>query len=215
MGEKAFQLLRQAILSNTLKPGEQLPIEELATANRMSRTPIREALAELARIGLVESHPRHSARVARLSPEDLKDIYDARLALEVAAIAAAATKFEEIDRGVAAWWLEQLRGALAAGEVAAAVDSHARFHFALYRAGGSRWLARLLDPVWDCSERYLLAAVDPEEVLLQARMSEHERLLAACASGNSEVAAAELWSHLAHTANTISRAMGGVDIYKK
>lgn len=213
MGEGAFEMLRQAILSGALRPGEQLRLDELVSASGMSRMPIREALAELARVGLVESKPRYSARVTELSREELRDVFDARLALEAGAIAAAASRFEAEDRSVADRWLESLREAVEAGKVAATSKAHAQFHLALYRGIGSRWLERLVCPLWDISERYFITAFGVTAVLPEGELGEHERLLAACVSRDPDLAAAELRRHLTGDANRIACAIDGEELY--
>jgi DNA-binding GntR family transcriptional regulator len=215
MGEKAFALLRGAILSGALRPGESLRIKDLAKAIGVSRMPIREALAQLEQIGLVEMLPRRSARVALLSRTDLKDVYDVRLMLEVPAVSAAAREFEEQDLLTARGWFERLRLELAEGNHAGVLEAHAAFHLALYRANSSRWLVRLISLVWDSSERYRRAATGPERVPLAAEMEDHERLLAACRAGEAEVAGALLWNHLAGMANTVSVELGGGLLYER
>ena len=61
----------------------------------------------------------------------------------------------------------------------AAWAAHTEFHFALYRAAGSRWLLRLITPLWESSERYRLASL-PRGRSLDERRREHERILEAC-----------------------------------
>lgn len=211
MGEKAFELFRMAILCGALRPGEVLRIKDLVSASGMSRMPVREALARLERTGLVESTPRHSARVARLSGEDLKDVYDVRLQLEVPAIIAAARKNGEDDAALADHWLERLAEMTAAGDDAGAMEAHSAFHLALYRASSSSWLHRLLRPLWDCSERYRTAGRDG--VSPAAEMEDHERLRDACYQRQAELAGTLLWNHLAETANRISHEMEGKRLY--
>lgn len=214
MGEEAFELLRGAILSGALAPGERLRIEDLCRVSGMSRMPIREALANLHRSGLVETRPRRIARVVALSRADLKDVYDARLILEGSAIAAAAIEFEDEDIASAHRWLDRLRGKLGEGDQVFTLKAHAAFHLALYRAVCSRWLMRLLQPLWWSSERYLQAYAGSTSALLEAEMDEHERLLAACQAGESDLAATVLWNHLVRAANLVACKMGGDPLYE-
>jgi DNA-binding GntR family transcriptional regulator len=82
--------LRNRIASGTLKPGQSLPESDLAAALKVSRGPIREALAMLAHEGLVVTRRGHSAQVVNLSVEDAGEIYSLRTALETLAISQAA-----------------------------------------------------------------------------------------------------------------------------
>ncbi len=101
LAEKAFEALHQAIITGELGPGERLPIEELAETLDMSPMPIREALRRLDTAGLVEHVPHRGARVAELSVDDLREIYEVRLALEPMAMRHAAERFDEDDAEIA------------------------------------------------------------------------------------------------------------------
>ncbi|MBS1878699.1 MAG: GntR family transcriptional regulator [Actinobacteria bacterium] len=215
MGEEAFEWLRGAILSGALAPGEVLRIDDLCLVSGMSRMPIREALAQLQRVGLVERKPRRMAQVAALSRADLRDVFDARLILEVSAISAAAAEFGDEDIAGARRCLDQLRGKLREGDRARAGNAHAALHLTLYRAARSRWLVRLVQPLWCNAERYLEAFVGSTGALLEAEMGEHERLLAACEAGESDAAATVLWNHLVRAGNLVACRMGGDPLYEQ
>ena len=90
LAERALADLQEAILSGELAPGTPLRLEALARSLEMSPMPIREAVRELERLGLAEHVPHRGARVSRVSVEDLRDTYAARLLLESAAIRLAA-----------------------------------------------------------------------------------------------------------------------------
>lgn len=214
-GEEVFEMLRGAILGGALGPGEELRLEELCRASGTSRIPIREALAQLHRIGLVELSPRRTARVAALSPADFRDVFDTRLIVEVAAISAAATEISDEDIASAQGWLKHLRDKLDEGDQIAARRAHEAFHFALYRARCSRWLLRQVQPLWCSSERYRQAYLGSTCGLLEAETDEHERLLAAWRAGEADVAATELWNHLVRTGNLVACSMGGIPLYEQ
>jgi DNA-binding GntR family transcriptional regulator len=80
--ESVADRLRNLILSRHLRPGERLVQSELAEQLGVSRTPIREALYELASDGLVVLSPYKGASVADFSLEDLEGIYSIRIPLE-------------------------------------------------------------------------------------------------------------------------------------
>src|SRR6516165_10179832 len=97
LAERAFATLHEAIVTGALAPGERLPIEDLAEVLDMSPMPIREALRLLDSVGLVENIPHRGARVTELSIEDLREVYEARLALEPLAVRHAAENFTDAD----------------------------------------------------------------------------------------------------------------------
>ncbi|WP_439693446.1 GntR family transcriptional regulator [Curtobacterium sp. SP.BCo] len=67
--------IRDAIMDGTLEPGERLNDDDLISWLGVSRTPIREALAELARAGLIEMAPNRYTRVAAPTKDELLDAY--------------------------------------------------------------------------------------------------------------------------------------------
>lgn len=211
LAEKAYVSMHDAIVRGDLQPGERLPIEELADVFEMSPMPIREALRRLDAAGLVENVPHRGARVTELSLDDLREVYEARLALEPLALEQAAERFsdEDAERG-----RERLDTLNAFGDRSGpdAWAAHTAFHFALYEAAGSAWLLRLIRPLWESSERYRLAT--PALRKLSMRRTEHERILGACVERRPAVARAELHDHLARTANTVAGAMGGGELFE-
>jgi DNA-binding GntR family transcriptional regulator len=214
LAEKAFGTLHHAVVTGQLSPGERLPIEELAEGLGMSPMPIREALRRLDAVGLVENLPHRGARVRELSLEDLSEVYDARLALEIPAIRGAATNFTEANEQKAADVLDRHARALRRGDSAESLRTHTEFHLVLYEAAGSRWLMRLISPLWESAERYRVATIGRRRDYMKSRMDEHTRILAACRQHQPEVAEVELWNHLALTANAVAQEMGGSALYE-
>jgi DNA-binding GntR family transcriptional regulator len=210
LAEKAFETLHGAIITGRLRPGERLPIEELASVLKMSAMPIREAVRRLDAAGLVENIPHRGARVTELSLADLEEVYEARIALEVLAIRRAAERFDAQREDLARLRLAALE-AMPDDNSAATSAAHTAFHFALYEAADSGWLLRLIRPLWETSERYCLAV--PESRLLVERRHEHEAIVAACAAHDADMAALALHDHLATTANNVSIAMGGAPAF--
>ncbi|MDY3678878.1 MAG: GntR family transcriptional regulator [Actinomyces urogenitalis] len=80
--ERITSALRRAIRRGELAPGSLLPQDELARRFEVSRNPLREALAVLAGEGLVELRPGRRAVVRRLTPAEVAELYDLRIAIE-------------------------------------------------------------------------------------------------------------------------------------
>jgi DNA-binding GntR family transcriptional regulator len=85
LGEKVYEVIRDRIVTCELAPGSQLPVVEIARELGVSLTPVRDALNRLAAEGLVEDVARKGYFVARLDPEDVIDLLDARRLIESAA----------------------------------------------------------------------------------------------------------------------------------
>ncbi|WP_162940086.1 GntR family transcriptional regulator [Gryllotalpicola protaetiae] len=92
-----YTLIRDAVLDGTYEPGAPLVELVLAKQYGVSRTPIREALTRLEQDGLVVRGARGLV-VRERSPEEILDIYEARLVLEAAVVEAAAKRHTQLDR---------------------------------------------------------------------------------------------------------------------
>lgn len=209
LAEKAFISIHDAILTGKLRPGERIPIEDLASALEMSPMPVREAVRRLDGLGLVENIPHKGARITDLSIGDLREIYEARLSLESLAVYRAAEFFTAEDEQLARSSLA-LMGSRRAGSVEA-WPAHSAFHLNLYRAARSSWLMRLIQPLWESSERYRLALSPRSKVV--ARPQEHERVLRACIEHDAARAAFELYNHLVATANSLAKTLGDGELF--
>lgn len=195
LAEVAAAELHQLILSGELPSGAPLRLVELADRLRMSQMPVREGLRRLEALGLVEVIPHRGAWVRELSMDDLSDTHQTRLALESLAVRAAAARFTEADAVRAAAALAEHVRLSKIGDIVAARAAHTEFHFAIYRAGGSRWLPRAIEPVWQNSERYRFASPRNKANIALARQ-EHQKILDACVAHDVPGAEAALRAHL-------------------
>src|SRR5262245_51294874 len=80
LAETAANALRESIAQGTFAPGQHLREAELAEALQVSRGPVREALVQLEREGLVVLRRHRGAEVAQLSLTDIEEVYTLRLA---------------------------------------------------------------------------------------------------------------------------------------
>ena len=95
--ERTTQELRQAILQLRLKPGHRLVERELAEQTRTSRTCVRAALQQLRAEGLVARNPRGMLTVASVSPDEARQIYEVRAALESAMARLCVARASDAD----------------------------------------------------------------------------------------------------------------------
>ena len=121
----AAERIKAAIFDGSFEPGERLNDQELQDWLGISRTPVREALNDLARVGLVEMAAQRYTRVAKARPEDRTDILQTLGALvggvvrvtvplltdaqreglleEIAAVIALVEKRDTMGHGARAW----------------------------------------------------------------------------------------------------------------
>ena len=89
--------LRDLIVEGELQPGSRIHERELCARFTVSRTPLREALKVLASEGLIELLPNRGARVARLTEQDVRDMFQVMGALEALAGQLACERVTEIE----------------------------------------------------------------------------------------------------------------------
>lgn len=135
LAQKVVEQLREAILHSQFAPGEQLRETMLAEFFHVSRGPIREALAQLEREGLVLMRPNRTAVVARLTRQDFEEVYSLRLALERLAVQyairnATPADYDRMQRLVQTM-VDQVQRGISEKDAA---DLDLQFHDLLYQA---------------------------------------------------------------------------------
>lgn len=88
--EHVYDLLKDKILSGELAPGKRLDVGLICQQLGVSRTPVKNALQRLYMQGLVEIHARRATMVAKIEPNDIKETFELRKALEGLACELAA-----------------------------------------------------------------------------------------------------------------------------
>lgn len=89
LSQQALEQIRARIVDGTLALGEAISETSLAASLQVSKTPVREALQELKREGLVQIFPKRGTFVFEASPELVRELSDFRLVLETAALERA------------------------------------------------------------------------------------------------------------------------------
>jgi DNA-binding GntR family transcriptional regulator len=80
--EQAHEVIKESIIKNELLPGEEISIDSLASSLGISHTPVREAVARLSNDGLINYEAHKKLRVSKITPEDVRQIYEVRRLLE-------------------------------------------------------------------------------------------------------------------------------------
>jgi len=82
LSRQAYAALRRAIRESVIVPGVFYSEPQIARALAVSRTPVREALIELAREGVIEKIPQRGFRIRPISDEELEEVFELRALLE-------------------------------------------------------------------------------------------------------------------------------------
>ncbi len=89
ISELAIEYIKDRLERGELKPGDRIDEKELSDTLGVSRTPIREALIQLNKEGVVEIRPRRDIRVREFTDKELREIYQAIGILEAEAVVEA------------------------------------------------------------------------------------------------------------------------------
>lgn len=161
--EKAYQAIRQAIISRQLEPAKIYSITELSESFDVSKTPAREALVILASEGLIDPIPRSGYQVKSLSNHDMLEIFHLRSVLEVEGAGLAAERITDNDISLleANNRLEQelilsLQSDKSTHSYNEAYILNLEFHLTIARASGNNRLADLVEKLQNDMERVLV-----------------------------------------------------------
>jgi DNA-binding GntR family transcriptional regulator len=189
--------LRAEIISGRLQPGDALAEPVLAKQFGSSRAPVREALIELEREGLVQFELTGRTRVRTLTEQDFDEIRDARVALESMAARRASARWAPKD----STFLEQNIALQAKASTLAELSRlDVEFHEYVMRLAANKRLLTLWQSIRWQFEMCLASTHRLQQTLAckphQITVSSHRHLLAALASGKPEVAAQKMARHI-------------------
>ncbi|MGC8874624.1 MAG: GntR family transcriptional regulator [Chloroflexia bacterium] len=193
--DRAYETIKQAILSLQLKPGQPLVEQELARQLGISKTPVRDALQELEREGFVTRVLFKGTYVTEVTMKDLREIFQLRAVLEGLAARLATPRFtpqelDEIERN-----LTLSEEALAAGDRARCSRLGQTLHNAIIEKADNTRLTLIIRNLDDHVQRFR-ALSDQIAGRLNKSVREHRRILEALRQGDPEAAEQALRSHL-------------------
>lgn len=203
-----YDAIRSRIIEGSYAPGEHLVESRIAEQLETSRAPIREALRQLEREGIIEQRPRRGFFVRQLTAQDFVDIYNVRIAIECAAARLVARRNPPLDAVEAT--IERLHAAASRNDVGATVDLELLVHEQLCDASGNAYLASIFRAV-SGPARMALALDDAAYDNLEDVATEHVPLLAAMRSGDPDHAATVVYEHIVSTVSGALARLGGSD----
>jgi len=168
---------------------------ELANEFRVSRTPVREALIQLAFYGLIEMRPRRGAIVAEIPPQRLYEMFEVMAELESMSARLAARRHTDDDVQALRTAQTDCEQAYDAGDTDAFYHANERFHMAIYLASHNSFLAEMAASMFR-----RLAVYRRLQLRIRGRLKisrdEHAGVVEAIAAGNSELAAELIHKHV-------------------
>ncbi|MGD9799752.1 MAG: GntR family transcriptional regulator [Parvularculaceae bacterium] len=152
--EEVYARLRRAIIDGQLEPGRALSVRMLAAQFSVSAMPAREAIRRLVALGALEMTATRRIMIARMTPDRIDELTEARTLLEPRLAARAFDRTEGRRRARAALVSrlsaidKRLDEAIADGDVAAYSKTNSDFHFTLYEAAKAPVLLGVVESLW-------------------------------------------------------------------
>lgn len=141
-----YEKLKEAIVEGIIRPGSKLSEIELADKLAVSRTPVREAIRQLAQTGLVTLTPRRGAYVTLPTTKDAEDLYELRKELEKLAVSYICnqppTKELEYYKSI----FMEMDSSTSHSEY---IKEDQKFHVFLYESCNNRFLSKMLFNIMD------------------------------------------------------------------
>jgi GntR family transcriptional regulator, rspAB operon transcriptional repressor len=193
--ERAYQVLRQMIVSMELGPGEAVDEKSMSTRLGLGRTPVREALQRLAEHRLVEILPRRGTFVTPIRLQDLRAVEEVRWHLESLGARWAAERIEPGEVLV----LRRLIEDAAAGAFQQRrdwdVEVDRAFHLYVASAAKNPFLAEQLARLYDHSVRLLYATRTAMAPVME-ELDDYRDVIDGLEAGDAERAVAAIQRHL-------------------
>jgi DNA-binding GntR family transcriptional regulator len=196
------EVLRERILSGELPAASWIRQDELARSLGLSKIPIREALCQLERDGLVESQKRRGFFVRPLARDEACEIFDLRLRIEPELLGQAAMRLTTDARQAAQDALVALEQGIATGAPHIG-KLNREFHLSLARPGAGPIAMDMLDRLLCLSERYVAAHLEPKGRNRRASR-DHEEMFLSWSNNQPERLKQLARQHIERTASDLA-----------
>lgn len=206
MTSKVYTVLRREILCCQIVPSQALSEGGLAARFKISKTPVREALAKLRSDGLVKTFPRRGYQVAPVTFQDLSELFDLRMMLEGRAAELASQKItpEGLDRLTALTDIVYDRATQPSIE--RFVQANHDFHETIALASGNRRLHDMVVQVLDDLKRFFYLGAWLRDVGGEASNS-HRQIIKALRKRDGDLARQSVVEEIQLTQNGLAAAL--------
>ncbi len=194
--ERAYQGLVEFIMSGATDPNEPLSERKLADSLEIGRTPVREAMRDLVRDGLLEVSPARGTYVRSFTADEVRELYEVRQGLEGLAAELAAQRGATPELKAYGPLFRHTLEHPDDHDPAEVYDTGARFHLALCHAAGNRQLLNIYQPL---RLRFQLALALPryfDHARVRESVAEHLGILEAIEAGDGTTARRLICEHL-------------------
>jgi len=202
LSDRIRNALTDAISSGELAPGTTLDEQQLADRYGASRTPVREALRQLATSGMVEVRPRRGVIVRHVTADEVMDMFETMAELEAVCVRLATYRITPLERSRLLRIHEASQAAVEQDDVDAYDALNRDFHEAIYRAAHNDFLADQAITVRTRLNAFRRMQLRQARRLASSR-AEHDAVMQAIAEGNGEEAGRRMRAHMLNAASAL------------
>jgi DNA-binding GntR family transcriptional regulator len=199
LSDRIRNTLTDEIASGALPSGTPLDEQFLASRFGASRTPVREALRQLIVSGLVEQPARRGLIVARITPQRILEMFEARAEIDAMCVRIATYRMTPLERA-------QLMDIYAASRNAASRGDYetydTQFHETIYRATHNEFLAEQAIGARTRLNIFRRSQLRGGDRVVHSR-AEHAAVLEAIAQGDGDMAARRMRAHMLHSGTSL------------
>jgi DNA-binding GntR family transcriptional regulator len=195
--ESVTESLRAAIIAGTLTEGTLYSAPALAAAFGVSATPVREAMMDLAREGLVETLKNKGFRITTMSDRELDELTEIRLLLEPPVVGDVAGAVPPSGIKVLRSMADHIVNAAREGDLTAYLAADRIFHAELLRYAGNNQLVELATSLRSRTRMYGLKILSDSNRLADSAQEHHE-LLDLIEAGDGPAAQEFMRRHIGH-----------------
>lgn len=213
LDEKAYRNIKDAILKCRLAPGEFLAEVRLAEELGVSKTPIRTALARLTQEGFLEDILYKGHYVARITAEDIIDIYGLRKILECHLVRETTLRFNQSELAAIESIIDLATEAIGKNDIERYILLNREFHHTFDRKYGNSRISDVLSNLDEHVQRIIFYALESEyHDLLTRQRYDHRMILSAIIEKDVETAVMRMDRHISEFCDDLAARLSHSDM---
>jgi len=185
LSQKVYRALKMEIIKGSLKPGTKPSEGKIAEQLGVSRTPVREALKQLAVEGFVKTNPNLGVVVVEFSLEDIREVLQVRKVLEGLATSIAAKKINKAEIKKLEKIIEQMSISINNNDLLAYSDLNGEFHNLILKVCGNKRLTKICVNLSSSEHRFKIRSLRGNLERLKYSLKEHQEIVKALKKGDS------------------------------
>lgn len=200
--------IRDIIVNGDMRPGAKLDEQMLAERFEVSRTPVREALRQLASTGLIDLQPHRGAFVSSLTSQQRDEMFAAMSELEATCSRLAAMSMTPVERRNLQRMHESMSEFAACGQVEEFEQANEVLHLMICKGAHNEVLAEMTDSLRERLRPYRNTQFRTEGRLKRS-LAEHDVIVRAVVSGDPARAHTAMLHHLGQAGDTFQGVLSG------